>query len=129
MRDDESSVSPKTNAYTSGRVASHPYLGELPPATPVRFTLDGQPYQGREGEPILAALLANGVRICRTMPNSGEARGGYCLIGRCSDCLMIVNGVPSVQACVTPLVADMAVATQHGLGTWAAPALDPEVDA
>ena len=30
---------------------------------PVRFTFDGQSYEGRAGEPLAAALLANGVRL------------------------------------------------------------------
>jgi hypothetical protein len=34
--------------------------------------------------------------------------------------LVVVNGVPSVRACVTPVVEGLEVRTQHGLGedTW-----------
>jgi 2Fe-2S iron-sulfur cluster binding domain len=98
------------------RVHDHPLLGPLPPAPAVPFTFDGRPLAARGGEPIAAALLANGVRVFRTMPRSGEARGGWCLVGRCPDCLVIVDGRPNVRACVTPVVAGMRVATQHGLG-------------
>jgi len=98
------------------RVTSHPILGDLPPARPVAFTFDGEPMTGREGEPLLSALLAAGVRVLRTMPDLGDPRGGYCLVGRCSDCQVVVDGVPSVRACVTPVTDGMVPRTQLGLG-------------
>ena len=107
-------------AHGSRRLADHPLLGPLPAAEAVAFTLDGRSLTGRAGEPILAALLASGVRRCRTMPRSGEARGGYCLVGRCADCLMQVDGEPNVRTCVTLLREGMRVETQHGLGRWEA---------
>jgi sarcosine oxidase subunit alpha len=81
------------------------------------FTFDGETIHGREGEPLISALLASGVRVLRTTPDLGEPRGGYCLIGRCSDCQVVVDGVPSVRACVTPVRHGMVVRTQHGLGS------------
>lgn len=98
------------------RVTSHPILGELPPARPVVFSFDGVEIAGREGEPLLPALLASGVRVLRTMPELGDPRGGYCLVGRCSDCQVVVDGVPSVRACTTVVRDGMDVRTQHGLG-------------
>jgi hypothetical protein len=68
----------------------------------------------------LAALLAAGIRVCRTMPHGDEARGGYCLVGRCADCLMEVDGELNVLTCVTPLRDGMRVAIQRGLGGPAA---------
>jgi hypothetical protein len=114
---------PTLPAHGSRRLETHPLLGPLPPAATVAFTVDGRALTGRIGEPILAALLAAGVRVCRMMPQTGEARGGYCFVGRCADCLMQVDGEPNVRTCVTPLNAGMRVETQHGLGRWeAAPA-------
>ena len=98
------------------RITSHPILGDLPPANPVVFTFDGETMTGREGELLLPALLASGVRVLRTMPELGDPRGGYCLIGRCSDCQVIVDGVPSVRACKTEVRDGMVVRTQYGLG-------------
>ncbi len=89
----------------------------MPPANSVVFTFDGEEIVGREGEPLLPALLASGVRVLRTMPEFGDPRGGYCLIGRCSDCQVVVDGVPSVRACMTLVQDGMDVRTQHGLGT------------
>lgn len=84
----------------------------------VAFTFDGRELSGFVGEPIVAALFANGVRVFRTMPKTGAPRGGFCFAGRCSDCQMIVDGVPNVMACITPLVFGMRVETQHGVGHW-----------
>ncbi len=103
--------------FGARRVTSHPILGDLPLAMPVAFTFDGETVMGREGEPLLPALLAAGVRVLRTMPDLGDPRGGYCLIGRCSDCQVVVDGVPSVRACVTTVQGGMVVRTQYGLGT------------
>ena len=91
-------------------------LEPLTPAQTVTFTFDGRTITARSGEPLSAALIAAGVRVFRTMPHTGEARGGYCLVGRCTDCLVVVDGRPNVRACVTPVRAGMAVATQRGLG-------------
>jgi predicted molibdopterin-dependent oxidoreductase YjgC len=99
------------------RITSHSILGDLPPAKAVVFTFDGEEITGREGEPLLPALLAAGVRVLRTMPEMGDPRGGYCLIGRCSDCQVIVDGVPGTRACMTLVRDGMVVRTQHGLGT------------
>jgi predicted molibdopterin-dependent oxidoreductase YjgC len=109
------------------RVTSHPILGDLPPARPVVFTFDGEIVTGREGEALLAALLASGIRVLRTMPELGDPRGGYCLVGRCSDCQVVVDGVPSVRACMTSVRDGMVVRAQHGLGAEALDAAGDEL--
>jgi predicted molibdopterin-dependent oxidoreductase YjgC len=98
------------------RISDHSLLGPLAEDSLETFTFDGQPIVARQGEPLAAALIAAGIRVFRTMPRFGDARGGYCMIGRCSDCLVVVNGVPSVRACVTPVSDGLEVRTQHGLG-------------
>jgi hypothetical protein len=105
----------------AARITAHPILGELPPAPLIEFSFDGAAVEGREGEPIAAALFAAGYRVLRTMPRFGDARGGYCLIGRCADCMVVVDGIPNVPACLTPVSAGLAVRTQRGLGEsdWA----------
>ena len=102
----------------SRRITSHPLLGELESFVPVSITVDGQPMEARPGEPVAAALMANGIDICRAMPESGESRGPFCAVGRCSDCLMTIDGILNVRSCMTPVVDGMRVETQHGLGRW-----------
>jgi predicted molibdopterin-dependent oxidoreductase YjgC len=100
------------------RILDHSIYGELPPARIVTISIDGRDIEAREGEPIAAALLVNGIRVFRTMPRTGEARGGFCMVGRCSDCLMKVDGELNVRVCVTPVKEGMRVETQHGLGEF-----------
>jgi predicted molibdopterin-dependent oxidoreductase YjgC len=102
------------------RVSAHPILGDLPQGPRIDFTFDGAVVAGREGEPIAVALFAAGYRVLRTMPRFGDARGGYCMIGRCTDCMVVVNGTPNVPACLTPVIAGLDVRTQRGLGETAA---------
>lgn len=115
---------PSPSTASDHRIRGHALLGSLHAAAPVRFTFDGRPIEARAREPIAAALLAAGVRVFRTMPRTGEPRGGYCLVGRCTDCLVLVDGRPNVRACVTPVRSGMRVATQRGLGEG-----DGQVDA
>lgn len=98
------------------RVKNHPILGVQPETKPVLIKFDGELVEALEGEPIAAALLAAGKTVFRYTRKRKEPRGVYCAIGRCTDCMMIVDGVPNVRTCVTPVRAGMKVETQHGLG-------------
>lgn len=98
------------------RIESHPVLGPPGTAVETEFRFDDRTIRGRVGEPIAVALLAAGIRVFRTMPGSDEARGPYCMIGRCADCLVIVDGRPNVRACVTPVQPGLTVQTQRGAG-------------
>lgn len=102
--------------HGAGRVEEQALPGQSVMAVDARLTFDGRAIGGREGEPLLAALLAEGIRVVRTMPKTGEARGGYCLVGRCTDCLVVVDGQPNVRACLASLRDGMRVETQVGSG-------------
>jgi aerobic-type carbon monoxide dehydrogenase small subunit (CoxS/CutS family) len=106
----------KSAGFGAARITARPILGDLPYERRIEFTFDGVAVAGREGEPIAAALFAAGFRVLRTMPRFGGVRGGYCMIGRCSDCMVVVDGIPNVPACLTPVTAGLDVRTQRGLG-------------
>ena len=101
------------------RIENHPILGEFDKGRTVEFSYNGKPMAGCEGEPIAAALRANDVIIHRYTSKEHKPRGIFCAIGRCTDCVMIVNGKPNVRTCVTPLEEGMTVETQYGLLTEA----------
>jgi sarcosine oxidase subunit alpha len=107
-----------SNAHGARRIEWHPVLGAPLPARSVTVTFEGRRIEAREGETLFAALIAAGVRVLRTMPKTGEARGGFCLAGRCPDCLVTIDGVPNRMACLTPVAEGMAVRMQRGLGAW-----------
>ena len=79
------------------------------------FTFDGKELQGFEGEPIAVALKAAGAMVHRYTKKEHKPRGIFCAIGRCTDCVMIVNGKPNIRTCVTPLEEGMEVKTQYGV--------------
>lgn len=97
------------------RITEHPILGVPEKGKLVSFTYDGQKFQGYEGEPIAAALKAAGIMIHRYTKKEHKPRGIFCAIGRCTDCVMVVDGVPNVRTCVTPLQEGMKVQTQYGV--------------
>lgn len=80
----------------------------------VAFTIDGRPASARAGDSVAAALLANGVTACRTTPVSGAARGPYCMMGVCFDCLVTIDGTGNRQGCQVRVAPGMAVETQNG---------------
>lgn len=94
------------------RVFDHPVLGPLRAGRRVAFTFEGRKLHGLEGEPIAAALMASGVRVLRRTRLHGQPRGVFCAIGLCTDCMVIVNGVSNVRACVTPLEEGMEIRMQ-----------------
>jgi predicted molibdopterin-dependent oxidoreductase YjgC len=98
------------------RVENHPILGPAQVLRTVEIEVDDRKIKAREGEPIAAALLANGITTFRYTNRFNSPRGLYCAIGRCSDCLMKVDGVPNVRVCVTPVRAGMVIKTQFGRG-------------
>ena len=77
--------------------------------------LQNEELTGYEGEPIAAALKAQGVMIHRYTKKEHKPRGIFCAIGRCTDCVMIVDGKPNIRTCITPLEAGMVVQTQYGV--------------
>jgi len=103
------------------RIENHPILGVLPPAREVTILVDGRTVSAREGDTIASALVAAGWTAFRRTEKRGEPRGVFCAIGKCTDCVMTVNGVPNVRTCITPVEDGMQVATQEGLGTWQVP--------
>jgi predicted molibdopterin-dependent oxidoreductase YjgC len=100
------------------RIVDHPILGKLKERKKVFIEVDGRKIEAYEGEPIAAALLAAGVRVFRYTSKEKEPRGLFCAIGRCTDCVMIVDGIPNVRTCVTPVRDGMKIETQMGLGKW-----------
>lgn len=78
-------------------------------AQPLRFVLDGRDVEGVEGDTVASALLALGVQTFRRDPATGEARGPFCLIGACFECLVEIDGLPGRRACLTTVRAGMRV--------------------
>lgn len=98
------------------RIKEHPILGTIEKGRRIQFTFDGNSMEGFEDEPIAMALRSNGVMVHRRTTKKNEPRGIFCAIGRCTDCIMIVNGIPNVRTCVEQLKEGMVIQTQMGVG-------------
>jgi len=64
------------------------------------FVFDDHEVAIQKGDTIGACLMRAGMLTIRHS-NSGEPRGIYCAIGVCNECLVTVDGVRNVRACVT----------------------------
>ncbi len=97
------------------RITEHPILGTPEKGRLITFTYDGKPMEGYAGEPIATALRAAGVMAHRHTKKNDSPRGVFCAIGRCTDCVMVVDGKPNVRTCIMPLTEGMQVQTQYGV--------------
>ena len=78
------------------------------------FTFDGDRIEARAGDTVAAALFAAGRRALRDTPVSGTARGAFCMMGVCYDCLVEIDGAPNRQACMVEARDGMTVRRQSG---------------
>jgi aerobic-type carbon monoxide dehydrogenase small subunit (CoxS/CutS family) len=100
------------------RIVDHPILGRRRKRKTVRINFNGRPIDALKGEPIAAALIASGMRAFRRTKRFHHPRGVFCALGRCTDCVMVVDGVPNVRTCVTPVTDGMDVRTLEEPGSW-----------
>jgi predicted molibdopterin-dependent oxidoreductase YjgC len=98
------------------RILEHPVLGKLKEKEKVKIRVDGKEIEAFRGEPIAATLMANGIKIFRYTRKYRASRGIFCALGRCTDCVMTVNGIPNTRTCVTPVENGMEIETQNSLG-------------
>ncbi len=100
------------------RIKFHPIMGEMGKKNEITVYFEDQRLTAYEEECIAAALMANGIRAFRKTRKRGDCRGYFCGIGRCTDCIMIVDGRPNVRTCVAPVREGMKIKKQVGLGNW-----------
>jgi len=95
-----------------------PQPGELiDRSTRVVFTFDGLAVGGYAGDTIGSALYASGRRLFSRSFKYHRPRGLLCCSGHCPNCLMTVDGVPNVRACMEPIRQGAEVETQNVLGS------------
>ncbi len=77
--------------------------------TEVSFSWEGRTVTGFAGDTIASALFADGTRVFSRSFKYHRPRGLMCCAGQCPNCLVNVNGEPTVRACVTPIEPGMQV--------------------
>ena len=90
------------------RIKEHPIL-KFEKGKEIKFYFNGIEMKGYENDTIASALLANGVKVFSHSTKFNRPRGFFCGIGKCSSCLMTVNGIPNIRTCITPLQEGMIV--------------------
>ncbi|HDD31118.1 MAG TPA: FAD-binding protein [Thermococcus litoralis] len=96
------------------RLSEHPILNfEKVRGKEVTIYFEGKPIKAYEGETIAMALHAAGIRTLQRSINKHRPRGLFCAIGKCSSCLMKVNGIPNVRTCITLVEDGMQIERQE----------------
>jgi predicted molibdopterin-dependent oxidoreductase YjgC len=81
----------------------------------VPLFLDDRRFTARAGENVAAALFASGVKALRSSPRLGQARGMFCLMGSCQECLVMIDGRRAL-ACQTVVTAGLRIETIPRIG-------------
>nr|WP_245211750.1 (2Fe-2S)-binding protein [Neoroseomonas oryzicola] len=75
----------------------------------ITLTLEGQAIEAQQGDTLLTALLAAGAGHLRESEFGDGPRAGFCLMGACQDCWVVVEGMGRVRACATLAAQGMEV--------------------
>ncbi|WP_270936135.1 (2Fe-2S)-binding protein [Falsiroseomonas oryzae] len=65
------------------------------------LAVDGVPLEARQGDTLLTALLVAGLDGVRTSEFGDGQRAGFCWMGACQDCWVLLEGRGVVRACTT----------------------------
>lgn len=74
--------------------------------------MDGRAIQAQSGETLAAALHGAGIRSLREA-GEGTARGIFCGMGVCQECLVTVDGQPNLRACAVSVSGPHIVQRQQ----------------
>ena len=108
---------------TDLRIYEHPIL-EFNRGKEITIFLDDKPMKAFDSETGAAALYANGLKEFSRSIKYRRPRGFFCAIGRCSACMMEVDGVPNVRTCVTMCKDGMRIKKQKYPADYLSPFLN-----
>lgn len=95
------------------RIIEHPVL-DFRRGRRVRFYFEDMVVEAYEGESVIAALYAIGIRALSINPASNRPRAPFCMIGKCGGCLATVDGIPNTRLCLEPVREGMKIYRQRG---------------
>jgi predicted molibdopterin-dependent oxidoreductase YjgC len=75
----------------------------------IRLRIDGLEIEARQGDTLLTAILAAGLGHVRRSEFGDGMRAGFCWMGACQDCWVVVAGLGVRRACSTLAEAGMQV--------------------
>jgi aerobic-type carbon monoxide dehydrogenase small subunit (CoxS/CutS family) len=77
------------------------------------LTIDGATATALEGDMLLTAILTN-MRRVRANEFDRKPRAGFCLMGACQDCWVMLGSGDRVRACTTFAAEGMDIRTGGG---------------
>jgi len=75
----------------------------------IAIKVNGKEVTAYLGETLLAALIASGYKQLKNSPVLKEGRGGLCGMGVCYECLVTLDGVKNVRACMQDIRPGMEI--------------------
>ncbi|MCV9936153.1 (2Fe-2S)-binding protein [Boseaceae bacterium BT-24-1] len=78
----------------------------------IPFTLDGTPCEARAGDTVLTAILTQADRL-RLSEFTASPRAGFCQMGACQDCWVVLESGERLRACSTALSPGMRILTRR----------------
>lgn len=83
-------------------------------APTIQVEVEGRAIGVPVGSTAAAAVLLAGFDSIRQTVVSGAARGPYCMMGVCFDCLVEIDGSPNRQGCMVTVEPGMRIRRQRG---------------
>jgi len=77
-----------------------------------KIIINGCEFDIQEGDTVGTCLMRGGILITHRS-YSGEPRGIYCAIGICNGCLVTIDGLENIRACVTKARPGMIIQTER----------------
>ena len=69
--------------------------------TAITFTVDGVQLPAKQGDTLLTAMLTAGLGHVRTSEFGDGGRAGFCWMGACQECWVLVVGQGVRRSCTT----------------------------
>jgi sarcosine oxidase subunit alpha len=75
----------------------------------INLRVNGRTIAAVPGETVLAALTAAGFKVLKKSNVRGDARGPFCGMGVCYECLVTIDGVPKQRSCMVEVADNMEI--------------------
>lgn len=79
----------------------------------LKVLVDGEVTLATKDETVAAMLIRTGKHVFRNSTERGKPRSVYCGMGLCHECLVSIDGVPRVRACMTKVRSGMVIDTMR----------------